>query len=69
MLNDSDIKKIKVAVRSDLENLLKSELKPIKNDIAKMRIDISTMIAFFDKEVIELRTRVSKIEEILNIKP
>lgn len=47
---------------------LEKNLKPIKADIAKIRKDVSTLVGFFDSEIVDLRTRVEVIEEILNLK-
>lgn len=47
---------------------IKKELKPIKADVAKIRTDVSTLVGFFDSEIIDLRSRVEVIEEVLNLR-
>lgn len=61
MLTEKDLSKIGA--------LVDQKLKPIKADIAEIRKDVKTMVAFFDSEYLELRSRVERIEEHLNLKP
>lgn len=46
---------------------LTSSLKPIKDDISQIRKDTKTIVGFFDREYLELRKRIEKIEFHLNI--
>ena len=77
MLTDSDLKKIgqivddKIngAIDKKVGNLIDQKLKPIKQDVAEIRKDIKSIVNFFDDEYLELRTRVERIEEHLNLKP
>lgn len=56
--------------KEDLENFVtKDDLKPIKQDLAKIRKDMSTITDFFDKEYLDLRNRVERIEEHLGLLP
>ena len=55
---------------------LKDDMKSVKGDIgvlkdnsSKIRKDINTIVSFFDREYVDLRDRVSCIEEILKLTP
>ncbi len=55
---------------------LKDDMKSVKGDIgvlkdnsSKIRKDINTIVSFFDREYVDLRDRVSRIEEILKLTP
>jgi len=68
MLTKSDLKEIDNVVSKRLQNVttkddLKRELKPIKSDVAKTRKDIDVMLSMFDREYLQLRKRVERIEE------
>ena len=71
MLTDSDLKKIGNLIdeklESKLEEKLETKLKPIKEDVESIRNDQKTLINFFDKEYLELRKRVEKIEKYLKL--
>ena len=74
MLTKKDLQQIGEVVKIESKKVVQTELKPIKKDIrtiktdiTKIRQDQNTIIAFFDKAYLELRTRVEKIEEFLNI--
>ena len=54
-------------VRYEAHTILQQELKPIKEDIAKIRKDISVIVSFFDREYVELRRRVERIEHHLQL--
>ena len=83
MLDKKDIRKIEDLIQSGNKSLedrlgnrlesslgkkLESELRPIKSDLAKVRRDVDTMLDLFDRDILDLRNRVEKIEEILNIR-
>ncbi len=68
MLSKGDLDQIRKAVSTEVNAQLKSEFKPVKTDIAKIRGDVSTIVNFFDREVLDLRQRVERIEEVLTIK-
>ena len=55
--------------KGEVREMVKEELKPLKSDVAKTRSDVSTMLNYFDHEVLDLRTRVNRIEGALNITP
>lgn len=46
---------------------IKSDIKTMKEDISKIREDQNTIIAFFDSHYLDLRKRVERIEEVLNL--
>ncbi|HUD20428.1 MAG TPA: hypothetical protein VMR81_08360 [Patescibacteria group bacterium] len=46
---------------------IREELKPMKEDIVKIRKDINVIVSFFDREYTNLRTRVERIEEHLQL--
>lgn len=52
-----------------LDKKLDSKLKPLKDDVTQIRKDIKTIVNFFDKEYLELRERVERIEQHLNLPP
>ena len=68
MIDDKDLKKIGKLLDTKMDVKFKKELRPIKADIAKIRTDVSTLVGFFDSEIIDLRSRVEVIEEILNLR-
>lgn len=55
------------SVREDFRQSMKTELKPLKNDISQIRKDIKTIVGFFDLEYLDLRKRVERIEEHLHL--
>lgn len=61
MLTKSDLKEI--------NTLLTRQLKPIKTDVSKTRKNVDVMLSMFDREYVELRRRVDRIEEHLNLEP
>jgi len=79
MLTKSDLSEIRIVVKNevkrfttkdDLKTLAtKNDLKPIKSDIAKIRKDIDAMLSMLDREYVELRKRVERLEEHLNLPP
>ena len=74
MLNKSDLSQIRKTVQEALGEHptkadLAKELKPIKSDVAKIRKDIDAIISLFDREYVDLRKRVARIEEHLGLSP
>lgn len=63
MLTDSDLKRIGEIVDAKIEK----RLKPIKDDITHIRKDIKTMVNFFDREYLDLRNRVERLEAYLKL--
>ena len=52
-----------------LDERLDKKLEPIKEDIIQIRKDQKIIVRFFDKEYLDLRKRVEKIETYLKISP
>ncbi|MGA3292225.1 MAG: hypothetical protein ABSC49_03730 [Candidatus Microgenomates bacterium] len=56
-------------VQSETPKIVQSEtgkiIKPLKSDISKIRKDVDTMLSMFDREYVDLRKRVERIEEHL----
>lgn len=50
-------------------NQIKKIVEPIKNDVAQTRKDVKVLIAYFDREYVELRKRIDRIEEHLGLSP
>ena len=69
MLDKNDLSQIKKIVHEETTKIIDAKLKPIKQDIAQIRKDNKTIIAFFDREYLDLRKRVERIEGHLNLPP
>lgn len=67
MLTKTDLSQIKKIVQEETTVVIGKKLKPIKQDIAQIRNDQKTIISFFDKEYLDLRKRVERIEEHLSL--
>jgi predicted nucleic acid-binding Zn-ribbon protein len=74
----SDVATIKgeiTTVKGDVTDLkndvatIKGEVTTMKGDLAKVRTDINVLVSFFDREYMDLRKRVDRIEEHLNLPP
>ena len=65
MLTKLDLKEIDLIV----SKRIKLELKSVKEDISQIRKDTKTVIIFFDKEYLELRKRIERLESHLNLPP
>jgi hypothetical protein len=70
MLTKNDLQQI----GSLIDNKLDKKLEPLKKDLATMkkdtsqtRKDVKVLIAYFDREYIEPRKRIDRIEEHLGI--
>lgn len=46
---------------------IKKIVDPIKKDVAQTRKDVKVLIAYFDREYVDLRKRVERIEDHLGI--
>jgi chromosome segregation ATPase len=68
MLTKQDLSEIQKVIQKEVDPI-KIDIKTIKSDISQIRSDIKTVINFFDKEYLELRKRVERIEEHLNLPP
>jgi len=72
MLTKNDLKQIKNVVKpliSEGITPLKSDIKTLKEDVSKIRRDVAVILDFFDTEYLNLRKRVERIEEHLNLPP
>ena len=67
MLTKTDLKDIGNLLDERLDKQFKIKLKPIKSDISKIRKDIDVIVSLFDREYINLRQRIERIEEHLNL--
>ena len=68
MLTKQDLSEIQKVVQKQVDPI-KKYIKTIKTDISQIRTDIKTVINFFDKEYLEFRKRVDRIEEHLDLPP
>ena len=48
---------------------LKNDVKTIKKDVTKVRKNMTTLFDFLDKDYLDLRQRVDRIEEHLGLPP
>lgn len=71
MLTKSDTKIIKDLLKPLEQDVtsLKVDVKVIKADVAKIRKDVDAVVDFFDKEYLDIRKRVERIEEHLGLTP
>jgi len=77
MLTKGDLEQIReivrdesrAVVREDARIIMQEELVPVKKDIAKIRKDVGVMLSMFDREYVELRRRVERIEQHLSLPP
>lgn len=78
MLTEDDLTKFGNVVDEKVERRLekfgevfdekiKKQLKPVKDDIAQIRKDVKVMVNFFDREYLDLRKRVERIETHLKL--
>jgi predicted nucleic acid-binding Zn-ribbon protein len=76
MLSKDDLKEIQTIVQTETSNAvekaiapLKKDIKTLTSDVTQIRSDMKTLVNFFDKEYLELRKRVERIEEHLRLSP
>jgi len=70
MLTKQDLSQITTIVRKETKQIVQTETSMIvqeetrdmKKDIASIRKDIKQIVSFFDREYLELRNRVERIE-------
>lgn len=67
MLTKTDLVEIGKLLDDRLEKKLNSKLSPLKDDIAEIRKDQKLIVSFFDKEYLDIRKRVEKIEAYLKL--
>ena len=64
---------IQTVVRKEVQTVVRKEVrretKSLKADVAKIRKDIDIIITLFDREYLNLRERVQRIEEHLELTP
>jgi len=71
----SDLKKDVSGLKVDVSGLNKGltqtqkDVKDIKKDVAQTRKDVKVIISYFDRESVELRKRIERIEEFLRLPP
>jgi predicted nucleic acid-binding Zn-ribbon protein len=46
---------------------VKKDVKTLKKDVSEIRGDIKTLIAYFDRDYVDLRRRVERIEDHLDL--
>lgn len=46
---------------------INKDIKSVKKDVVQIRTDVKTIVNFFDREYLDLRTRVERIEEHLHL--
>ena len=69
MLSKSDLNQIQKVVNIESKKAISQELKPIKEDITHIRKDIKTIVNYFDREYLQLRKRVERLENHLHLSP
>ncbi|OGG06305.1 hypothetical protein A3D05_01345 [Candidatus Gottesmanbacteria bacterium RIFCSPHIGHO2_02_FULL_40_24] len=69
MLNKTDLQQIQKIVRQETRKIVKEELISVKKDIVQIRKNMNEIIGFFDTEYMDLRKRVERVEEHLNLPP
>jgi len=69
MLSKSDLTQIQKVVNFESKKVISQELKSIKEDITHIRKDIKTIVNYFDKEYLQLRKRVERLENHLHLSP
>ncbi len=52
--------------KNDLDQI-KKIIEPIKRDVAQTRKDVKVLIAYFDREYVDLRKRIELIENHLGL--
>jgi hypothetical protein len=67
MLTTEDLLQIRDIIRTEIRTEIGNEVEPLKSDLKKLQRDMKTVIRMFDSEYMELRSRVEKIEDHLNL--
>jgi peptidoglycan hydrolase CwlO-like protein len=63
---DTKIDKQLDPVKKDIADL-KKDMKTVKRDMGETRNDIKTLRAYFDRDYVNLRKRIDRIEEHLGV--
>lgn len=66
MLTKTDLSQIQKVVQKETTPI-KKDIKTIKADVAQIRKDTKTIVNYFDREYLELRARVERIETHLKL--
>jgi len=66
MLTKSDLKNIGDIVQNEIQPV-RRDIKTLKTDVTKIRKDMNMVLGYLDKEYIDLRKRVERIEEHLGL--
>jgi len=66
MLTKNDLKQIQGVVRTEMSSL-QQDIKTLRKDVTQVRKDTKMIVSFFDREYLELRKRVERIEEHLHL--
>ena len=76
MLTKQDLQQIGVVVNYETKSIIQTELKPIKEyirilkrDVTQIRASQNEIIRFFEREYLELRQRIDRIEEFFKLPP
>ena len=69
MLTKSDLSQIQKIVNTESKKVITQELKPIKEDITHIRKDTKIIVNYFDREYLQLRKRVERLENHLHLSP
>lgn len=64
----SGLKKDVSGLKTDVSGL-KKDMTDVKKDITKIRKDIDVIISVFDRDYLDLRRRIDRIETHLQLKP
>lgn len=68
MLTQNDLREIQKVVQGETKPLTK-DIKTMQKDIVQIRKDTKALVGFLDREYLELRKRIDRIEEYLHLQP
>jgi len=73
MLTKNDLNAIqtivKTIVKKEVDEKISKSIKPINSKLNKMQKDLDLVIRTFDKDIIETKHRVDRIEKHLDLSP
>lgn len=64
MLTKNDLQQIQEVVNSEIKPV-KKDIKTLKSDVSEIRKDVKAIISYFDRDYVNLRKRIERIEEHL----
>ena len=67
MLTKTDLQEIQKIVKHEVRSEIQRENAPINKNIRKIKTDLKIVINFFDREYLQLRARVERLEEHLKL--